>query len=517
MAGLGFANPERKRAEMLARLNGSTSPIASTARPMLPAGQPMPGGTTQQPQAPQMPQMQGAAPPDPSQVAPLPMPQIQPQQPMQPTAPAAGQPGEEEDDGPAWHEVIGALGHVILSADAGYRGAAMPENPLAGDQDQEMQVQQFIMNTAARGWEAIRQADPENRPAIMKTFADIIRKVDPNFDYEAFVDGLMSDPERVDQMAPQIAMMSDEAKEMFMARVRSQGGDPAAAAAEVIKDPDFMKTLTDFDDSRNMKVMPYKLERVKAALVSMGMDPMMFANMTPEEFARVNNELPEKARLTPAEIATLRRQPTLGKILGLRYADEAPEGGAPSMDDEAGYRPPSRPQRPSAVMPDEEPMDGEGSDAPPPRAPASPRPSARPASPPAPPPARGPSAQRPAPGPQAANPGVSRMPAPARPAAPAKPPAKPPARTAPAKQPYYPPGFQPRTPKPRQEPVPVTKVEVVGKRPPKKAQAPETQQEAPRERRVVIPKDTEIPGFGKVKKGEVLVYDYKSGTYRRAK
>jgi len=373
------------------------------------------------------------------------------------------------------------------------------------------------MNTAARGWEAIRQADPENRPAIMKTFADIIRKVDPNFDYEAFVDGLMSDPERVDQMAPQIAMMSDEAKEMFMARVRSQGGDPAAAAAEVIKDPDFMKTLTDFDDSRNMKVMPYKLERVKAALVSMGMDPMMFANMTPEEFARVNNELPEKARLTPAEIATLRRQPTLGKILGLRYADEAPEGGAPSMDDEAGYRPPSRPQRPSAVMPDEEPMDGEGSDAPPPRAPASPRPSARPASPPAPPPARGPSAQRPAPGPQAANPGVSRMPAPARPAAPAKPPAKPPARTAPAKQPYYPPGFQPRTPKPRQEPVPVTKVEVVGKRPPKKAQAPETQQEAPRERRVVIPKDTEIPGFGKVKKGEVLVYDYKSGTYRRAK
>jgi hypothetical protein len=62
----------------------------------------------------------------------------------------------------------------------------------------------------------------------------------------------------------------------------------------------------------------------------------------------------------------------------------------------------------------------------------------------------------------------------------------------------------------------VTKVEVVGKRPPKKAPAPE-QQEAPRERRVVIPKDTEIPGFGKVKKGEVLVYDYKSGTYRRAK
>lgn len=502
MAGLGFANPEKKRAQMLAQLNGSTSPIATAARPMLPTGQPTP---PQQPQAPQMP---GAAPPDPSQVAPLPMPQIQPQQPMQPTAPAAGQPAAEgEDDGPAWHEVIGALGHIILSADAGYRGAAMPENPFAGQQDQEMQVQQFIMNTAARGWEAIRGADPESRPAIMKTFADIIRKVDPNFDYEAFVNGLMSDPERVDQMAPQIAMMSDEAKEMFMARVRAMGGDPATAAAEVVKDPEFMKTLTDFDDSRNMKVMPYKLERVKAALVSMGMDPMMFANMTPEEFARVNNELPEKARLTPAEIATLRRQPSLGKILGLRYADEAPEGGPPSVDAEAGYRPPSRPTRPSAVMPDEEPMDGEGSDAPPPRAPVSPRPSARPAPPPATPPARGPSAQRPAP-------------APVRPAAPAKPPAKPPARTAPQKpgqQPYYPPGWNPRTPKPRQEPVPTTKVDATGKRPPKKAPAPGAQQEAPRERRVVAPKDMEIPGFGPVKKGEALVYDYKTGTWRRAK
>jgi len=41
---------------------------------------------------------------------------------------------------------------VILSADAGYRGTAQPDNPFAKDQDQEMQVQQFIMNTAARGW-----------------------------------------------------------------------------------------------------------------------------------------------------------------------------------------------------------------------------------------------------------------------------------------------------------------------------------------------------------------------------
>jgi len=497
--GLGFANPERKRAEMLARMHGSTSPIATAAQPML---GPEMGPAMPAPQQPQ-PQMPGAGAPTP---APLPMPQIPA------TIPQSAQPpqAEAEDDGPAWHEVIGALGHVILSADAGYRGAAMPENPFAKDQDQEMQVQQFIMNTAARGWEAIRQADPENRPAIMKTFADIIRKVDPNFDYEAFVDGLMSDPDRVDQMAPQIAMMSDEAKEMFMARVRASGGDPATAAAEVIKDETFMKTLTDFDDDRNMKVMPYKLERVRAALVSMGMDPMMFANMTPEEFARVNNELPEKARLTPAEIATLRRQPSLGKILGLRYADEAPEGGSPTMDGEAGYRPPSRP-RPSAVMPDEEPMDDGGDFAPPSRAPAPPRSSARPASPPAPPPARGPSAQRPRPqpGPQVKNPGVSRMPAPA----PAKPAAKPPAKPA-AKQPYYPPGFQPRAP--QSGGVPVTKVEVVGKRPQKKAPAPE-QQEAPRERRVVAPKDMEIPGFGKVKKGDALVYDYKSGTYRRAK
>lgn len=516
MVGLGFANPERKRAEMLARLHGSTSPVATAAQPML---GPEMGPAMPQPQPPQMP---GGGAPSP---APLPMPQIPATIPQAAQPPQAA-PAEAEDDGPAWHEVIGALGHVILSADAGYRGAAMPESPFAGQQDQEMQVQQFIMNTAARGWEAIRGADPENRPAIMKTFADIIRKVDPNFDYEAFVDGLMSDPERVDQMAPQIAMMSDEAKEMFMARVRSSGGDPAAAAAEVIKDDAFMRTLTDFDDERNMKVMPYKLERVKSALISMGMDPMMFANMTPEEFARVNNELPEKARLTPAEIATLRRQPSLGKILGLRYADQAPEGDAPTMDGEAGYRPPSRPTRPSAVMPDEEPMDGEGSDAPPPRAPVSPRPSARPASPPAPPPARGPSAQRPrpAPGPQAANPGVSRMPAPAPAKPAAKPPAKPPARTAPAKQPYYPPGFQPRTPKPRQDPVPVTKVDAVGKRPEKRTVAPKPSvpvdaaaTEAPRERRVVAPRDMEIPGFGKVKKGEALVYDYKTGAYRRAR
>jgi len=503
MAGLGFANPERKRAEMLARMHGSTSPVATAAQPMLgpEMGPAMPAPQQPQPQA----QMPGVAPPTPPTPAPLPMPQIPATIPQSAQPPQAE--AEAEDDGPAWHEVIGALGHVILSADAGYRGTAQPDNPFAKDQDQEMQVQQFIMNTAARGWEAIRKADPENRPAIMKTFAEIIRKVDPNFDYEAFVDGLMSDPDRVDQMAPQIAMMSDEAKEMFMARVRAAGGDPATAAAEVIKDETFMKTLTDFDDERNMKVMPYKLERVKAALISMGMDPMMFANMTPEEFARVNNELPEKARLTPAEIATLRRQPSLGKILGLRYADEAPEGGSPTMDGEAGYRPPSRPQRPAAVMPDEEPMDDGGDFAPPSRAPAPPRSSARPASPPAPPPARGPSAPRPAP-----------APAPKRPTTPApQPSGKAPSKPS---SPYYPPGWNPRTPKPRPEPAPVTKVDVPGSRPKKPAQpapAPDTQSEGSRERRVVMPKDMEIKGFGKVKKGDVLVYDYKSGTYRRAK
>lgn len=59
-----------------------------------------------------------------------------------------------------------------------------------------------------------------------------------------------------------------------------------------------------------------------------------------------------------------------------------------------------------------------------------------------------------------------------------------------------------------------------GSRPKKPAQpapAPDTQSEGSRERRVVMPKDMEIKGFGKVKKGDVLVYDYKSGTYRRAK
>lgn len=504
MAGLGFANPERKRAQMLAQLNGSTSPIATSARPAFNEPPPGPMPAPQAPQAPQMQQGQGMAPPPPSQVAPLPMPEITPQQPMAPQAQQPAAPAE--DDGPAWHEVIGALGHVLLSADAGYRGAAMPENPFAGQQDQEMQVQQFIMNTAARGWEAIRNAEPENRPAIMKQFADIIRKVDPNFDYEAFVDGLMSDPERVDGLAPQIAMMSDEAKEMFMARVRAHGGDPAAAAAEVIKDERFMKTLTDFDDERNSKVMPYKLQRIRAALVSMGMSEDMFAGMTPEEFAKVNNELPEKARLTPAELATLMRRRDLGKILGLRYADDQPSDGAPTMDREAGYdapRPAPRPS-PSAVAP-QEPMDGGGVDAPPPRGPAPPRSGPRPASPAAPRQPQGPSAPAPRPAP--------------RPAAPARPPAKPAAAPKSGQQPYYPPGWNPRTPKPRPEPVPVTKVDAVGKRPaPKKAAPPaEAPQQPQRERRVVAPRDMEIPGFGPVKKGDVLVYDPNTGTYRKAK
>lgn len=40
---------------------------------------------------------------------------------------------------------------------------------------------------------------------------------------------------------------------------------------------------------------------------------------------------------------------------------------------------------------------------------------------------------------------------------------------------------------------------------------------AKRERRIVVPKDTNIPGFGKAKKGDVLIYDYETGQYRRGK
>lgn len=87
-------------------------------------------------------------------------------------------------------------------------------------------------------------------------------------------------------------------------------------------------------------------------------------------------------------------------------------------------------------------------------------------------------------------------------------------------KPYYPPGFKPRTPN-----VPTTKVDAVGKRPSKQAQAPAPQRPAAPaqqppgqqgQKRIRVPKDMNIPGYGQARKGEVLIYDYATGQYRKA-
>lgn len=535
MAGLGFANPALQRAQLLAKLNGSTA----LPQDVMAVGKPAPGQPGGGPAAPsaQMPSM--PAPPSPQ---PLPMPPIdtgeliarlgQPSAPGAPGAPVApgtpgapgapgapvdpkapGAPGEKRD--PKWYEVAGALGHIVLSIDAGLRNQPMPDPP-GGDprqqQDQEMQVQEFIMNTAARAWEAIRKAPPEQRSKILEQFREIIGRVAPEFDFQTFMEGMMDEADWADQIAPEIAVMSEDAKSMFMARVRAAGGDPAAAAATVLKDKEFMASLQDFEDKRNVPILKFKLQKVKAAMVSMNMDPATFAGMSPEDFERVNNLLPESVRLTPSELATMRRRPDLGEVIG--YAppsdaggdeESAPSyaGGAPTLDERAGYAPPPRKPRPAPGAPGK-PSEAPANDAPPSR-PSAPRNGSAP------------SPQKPqtpqAPQKPGAPAGAPKAPAPApvKPGQPGKPgdPGKP----------YYPPGWKPRTPKPRPEPAPVTKVEVVGKRKPKPETAPQEAKPpsglGKGERRVRATKDTDIPGFGKVKKGEVIIYNDQTGEYRR--
>jgi hypothetical protein len=518
MAGFGFANPELQKARMLAQLNGSTA-IPQNVPAIGKAGQAAPTAMPQtpNPQVAVPPQPQAPAPAGP---APIPMPAMDPREQIarmgQPGAPAQpGQPGAPEDPAkrdPKWYEVAGALGHIVLSIDAGLRNQPMPDPPGGNprqQQDQEMQVQEFIFNTAARAWEAMSKAPPEKRGEMLKQFKEIIAKVDPSFNLETFIEGMMDDSDWADQVAPQIAVMSDDAKSMFMARVRTIGGDPATAAAQVVKDREFMDSLQAFEDQRNTSVLKFKLQKVRAAMVSMNMDPNTFAGMTPEEFARVNNLLPESVRLTPSELATLQRQPELGGVIGWDPSprEESPTpsgGGAPSLDGTAGYAPPPRraPTRPApgpAVAPTEAPAaDATGRPSPSPGASA--------------PPPR--TMQRPQTRqPQQPAPGAPRSPAPApsstgRPAAAPKP-------AKPAQAPYYPPGWNPRTPKPRAEPAPVTKVDAVGKRPQKPATPAPDAGKPPRERRVRATKDTTVPGIGKVRKGDVIIYNEDTGEYRR--
>lgn len=493
MAGLGFANPELMNAVKLAVQHGSTALPQMTAG----AGQPGPAAAAAPPpssvgQLPYPSQMKVAPPP--GAVAPLPMPTPQIDTQANAAPPPTKPVPEDGKTDPHWWEVAGAIGHVILSVDAGLRNQPMPEPP-GGDpreaQDQEMQVQEFTMNTVTRAWEAWRKAPPDQKGKVLEMFQSVIDKVQPGFDLDGFIKGMMDDSDWADMVAPDLAVLSPEGKSMFMAKVRQMGGDPAAAAAAVVKDEAFMKSLFDVDDQRNIPVLKFKLQKMRAALASMNMDPDTFADMTLDDLMRINANLPESVQLTPSELATMKRHPDLGTIIGMRSTGGSEPRGpesAPSIDRSTGYTPPpSQPsRRPPATPPrrpapqSEVPAEGDAPRRPAPRVPA------RPVAPSTSPPSQGRPQTPPSAGPR-------------RPAAP----------------PHYPPGWKPRTPN-----VPVQKVEAVGKRPKKQdaappPAAPPPQQPAPREQRFRVPKDTNIPGFGNVKKGEIIIYDPVSGSYRR--
>lgn len=451
--GLGFANPELQKAQLLASLNGSTS----IPKNVMAVGKVAESAPAQVPQ----PAVQQKLP---TQA----MTTIQPEARSNLTSADATNSSSTAQTtaakkGPDFYETAGALGHIILSIDAGLRNQPMPDPP-GGDpraaQDQEMQVQEFVMNTAARAWEAMRKAPIEQRSAMMQQFEEVIRRVTPDFDLRQFIEGLMDDEDWVDQIAPEVAMMSEEAKSMFMARVRASGQDLAESASSLLKDREFMDGLRGFDDNRNAPVLKYKLQRVRAAMVSMQMDENTFAGMSFEDFQRVNDQLPESVRLTPSEIATMRRRPDLGAIIGLSGSEQATggidRGGPPTLDRAATYSPPKSPAT-NAIKSSEAPGQGQG----PPRPQPSPRASA--------------------PQPRTA-------------------PQKP--QTPSAPRPNYPPGWNPDM---------VTKVEVVGRRPRK-----ETTASPQRERRVVVPRDMDIPGYGRARKGDALIYNYETGEYRRS-
>jgi hypothetical protein len=506
MAGLGFANPELQRAQRLAMLNGSTAlPMGAGA----PAPQMMPAP---QAQAPAMPQQQLPPSPQLPQQAQAPMPQAQP--PVAP--PAAAQSSvpapDAEDDGLGHYaKIAGAIGHVILSAEAGYNGKPMPPSPFgdpADKQAQDMKLTQFLMNTVARGWEASRNAPPEQRNKMLQQFSDVIKRVAPDFDFMGFIDALETDGDKVDELAPQLATMSEEAKRMFMARVRASGQDPAQAAAEAIKDDAFMKQLAEYDDEVNVPSLNMKLYKVKQAMKSLQMPEDAFSGMTIEDLRRVNEQLPESARLTPSELSTLARHPEMGEVIGMRPPGRQPGG----VDDATGYVPKKLPPRPTP-RPETDDTDLEDETPPAPDEVA-------PAQPPAP--------RRPAPRPQPSPQGA------AAPRQDSKP------KPAPS---YYPPGWKPRQPKPVEgappaqakpaprtvkpaAPVPVS----MTAGPKKAAQAPARDQisvdmpdrKAPEKKqfttqRFRVPRDMQVPGVGPVKKGEVIIYIPETGAYRRGK
>ena len=524
MAGLGFANPEAHKGQRLALMNGAASIPAygQTVSPsQMQGGAHLPTPSAQSMPAPPV-NPAGGQPTPPYGSIGAPQAAMQAFQAAQSGSPgtAPGAPGTDpeappEDDGPEWYKVAGAIGHVLLSIDAGYHGRGMPEGPEAewrAQQDQEMQLQEFVINTVAQGWEASRKAPLESREEILGLYEAAIKKVAPEFDFRGFIKKLESDGDRVDALAPQLATFSPEAKSLFMARVRSRGGDPAAAAADAVKDPDFMKQLQDYDDNKNAAPLKFKLHKIRAAMKQLGMADDAFADLSPDDLSRINDLLPENSRLTPSELATLRRKPEYGTIIGMKPPPQ------PGLDREAGYRSDTPRARPPQAGADDDLEDGGLDDAPPPADP--PRRS--------PPPRSAPTPRR----------------APQGPKPPARPTAKPRAgaatpNSAADQLASKRPGWKPpekgaskiqrgasstssaanllpnRAVKPRAPVKMEMTAEMPGVAPAKKA-APAAAP-AKRERRIVVPKDTNIPGFGKAKKGDVLIYDYETGQYRRGK
>ena len=534
--GLGFANPELKRAQMLAQLNGSTRLPMNPGSGPPPVSAELPGGPgAPLPAAPQAPQAAPQAAPqiDPSAalaagINTSAQPQADPN--IDPTGQGAGM--------PKWAKIAGAIGHVLLSIDAGYHGRGMPGAPDYLDpqkeQDQNMQVAEFLVNTTARAWEVSRKAPPGARGPMLEQFKQAIQRVAPDFDFDGFLNSMQTDAERMDELAPDLATLSEDAKRMVMAQINARGGN-ANAAAGVIKDQQFMAGVMDFEDDRNTPALRMKLQGIQNAMKQLGMPPDALADASPEGFRQFNGSLPEKYRLSPSEIGTLRRNGDLQRMIGLGQTPQE-RGEDPTLESRAGRRPPPEPlRRDTAAAPEdegEEPFDEPVAPAPPRRR-ATPPTSTTSAAPPA-PPSQG---QRPPQG--------QAKPRPGRPGT------RPPPdegegnafldemvrrgdegrrelqrRGVKAEQ-FVPQARQASNEMNRYleetgaDRYPVE--EMLQQRPepaPQQARRPARgEQPRPEKRpapqRFTVPNDMSLPGVGKVKKGDAVIYDQTTGKYRR--
>lgn len=525
--GLGFANPELKRAQLLAQMNGSTA---------IPRGA---GGPP-----PVSPDIQGGPNAAPSQVQPPPMPQQPMPQQMPPPqamgAAAAGaqsaqpaqdpsmDPAGQGDGTPRWAKIAGAIGHILLSVDAGYHGRGMPSAPDYLDpqkeQDQNMQVAEFLVNTTARAWEVSRKAPAGAREGMLEQYKQAIQRVAPDFDFDGFMRAMQTDAERMDQVAPDLATLSEDAKRMVMAQIDARGGN-AQAAAGVIQDQDFMRGVMQFEDQRNTPALRMKLQGIQDAMKKLGMPPDALADATPDGFRQFNENLPERYRLSPSEIGTLRRNEAMQRMIGLGATPQE-QGEDPTLESRAGRRPP-----PQALAPPRQSDPGE-------QEPVASAPSPRRANPPPQPGSSRPPPQRPAP--QAQRPPAQR---------PAAPPASqgsgnafldemvrrgedgrrelerrgvkaeefvPRANAAAAEMNRY----LDETGADRYPIEEAMQQQQQQQRPPqqdarKPGRQPEKPAAKPQPQRFTVPKDMTLPGVGKVKKGDPVIYDQSTGKYRR--